>query len=244
MRNIPKLVSIIVPALNEENTIIKVVNSIIESCYKFNIDYEIILIDDGSSDKTSVIMKKISGSNINIKFIRHDKNMGIGKSFRDGVTISTGEAITWLPADGENRAEEILKYLPLLQYVDIVVPFVINTGIRNFVRRLISSLYLFAINFSFGTNFNYTNGTILYRKEIFKEVKVDSDGFFFNAECLIKAIRKGFIFAEVPIFLKHRESSISKAVSIKNLFVLVKDFCKLFINVHVLRIAGRVKRMY
>ena len=231
--------SIIIPALNEEKTVKSVVDNIENSCRKNNIDWEIILVDDGSSDKTGEIMKQFTKTNTRIKMLSHSNPLGIGKCFKDAIKIFGKEFVTWLPADGENKIEELLKYINLLEFVDIVIPFVINTGARNWLRRFLSSLYLFIINFSFGATFNYTNGNVLYKKKVFEVIETDSNGFFFQTECLIKAIRKGFIFAEVPVFLEERVASYSKSVSFKNLIQIIKDFTLLFIAVHILEITGK-----
>jgi glycosyltransferase involved in cell wall biosynthesis len=233
-------VSVIVPALNEENNIEGAINNIIEAFEEFDLDWEIVIVNDGSTDGTGARADKFAASNPRIKVLHHTHPMGIGRAFLDGVKSASKFAVTWLPGDGENDAREILKYVPLIQHVDVVVPFVINTGVRSLFRRLLSTTYLWIINLSFGTNFNYTNGTVIYRRHIFERIAPRADSFFFQAECLITAIRAGMIFAEVPVSLQQRTSGKSKAVSLRSLFRVIRDFIRLFIAVHILHTAGRV----
>jgi len=236
----PLSLSVVVPALNEERHLAAVVSGIREALEGVGWDWEVIIVNDGSSDRTRDIATGLSEANQRIKVLHHDRPGGVGFSFRHGASAATKQTVTWVPGDGQNDLSEILKYLPLLEHVDIVVPFVLNTGVRSFGRRLLSTVYLWIINLSFGISYTYTNGTAAYRREIFEIIKLSSDGFFFSTECLIKSTRAGFIFAEVPVRLRERGGGRSKAISFRSLFSVIRDFLKLFYAVHVLRTAGRV----
>ena len=234
--------SVIVPAYNEEDNLDITVAHLIDTFNKRNIDWELILINDGSTDRTEEIIERLVARQPNIKLIHHKQNMGIGSCFRHGIENASKEIITWIPADGENDINELIKYLPLLEHVDIVIPFVLNVGMRSWGRRILSTVYLWIINLSFGTMFNYTNGNVVYRRRIFEIFKPESTGFFFQTECLIRAVRAGFIFAEVPVRLKGRRGGHSKALTIKSLCTVVWEFIMLFLAVHIFRTAGRVPK--
>jgi glycosyltransferase involved in cell wall biosynthesis len=236
-----KLVSltITVPALNEEQNLKTTLEGIVKVLGDSGIDWEIILVNDGSTDKTGDIANELASQEPRIKVIHHKQPKGIGYCFREGIQSSTKDAITWLPGDGENNPYELLKYLPILEHVDIVIPFVLNVGVRSWGRRFLSTLYIWLINLSFGTMFNYSNGTAIYRRSVFQVVKPQANGFFFPAESLIKAVRAGFIFAEVPVRLEKRLEGYSKLMSFKSLCLVIWEFIRLFYAVHILRTAGR-----
>ncbi|PYV88269.1 MAG: hypothetical protein DMG05_15900 [Acidobacteria bacterium] len=236
----PVSISVIVPALNEESNLEGAMASIVSALQATGSDWEIILINDGSHDQTPAIAQKWAQGDARIRVIHHEKPMGVGCSYWDGVRSATKASITWFPGDGENDPRELLKYLPLLEHVDIVVSFVLNTGVRSWGRRLLSTLYLWIINLSFGTMFNYTNGNSIYRRQVLEKIQPSSDGFFFQAECLVKAIRMGFVFAEVPVQLQARGGGRSKATSFRSLCAVTRDFLRLFAAVHIRRTAGRV----
>lgn len=236
----PLSLSVVVPALNEEGHLADVVAGVRDALEPAGWDWEVIIVNDGSTDRTRDIATGLSERDPRIKVLHHDRPGGVGFSFRHGAGQATKQAVTWVPGDGQNDLNEILKYLPLLEHVDIVVPFVVNTGVRSFGRRLLSTLYLWIINLSFGISYTYTNGTAAYRCRIFEIVKLSSNGFFFSTECLIKSTRAGFIFAEVPVRLRERIGGRSKAMSLTSLYSVVRDFLKLFYAVHILRTAGRV----
>ena len=187
--------TVVVPALNEERNLREAVTGLIKALQAEDIDWELILVNDGSTDGTASVIADLASVEPRIKVIQHDRPRGIGYSFRQGIGLSTKEAITLFSGDGENDAREIIKYLPLLQHVDMVIPFVHNKSIRSWGRRVLSTFYLWAINISFGVTFNYTNGNVIYRRRVFEVVKTKANGFFFQTECLIKAIRAGFSFA-------------------------------------------------
>ncbi|MBF0315050.1 MAG: glycosyltransferase family 2 protein [Oligoflexia bacterium] len=237
----PKLipsVSVIIPALNEEKNIREAIESVLRSFEKLNIDGEVIAVDDGSSDNTGKIMNEMVAIYANVKKIAHRTPHGIGGAFWSGVTLASKEIVTVSPGDNENDPEQILSYLGLTSEVDIIVPFVYNVDIRAKGRRLISSLYRLIINMSFGTNLNYTNGTVLYRRAILKDVALRSRGFFYQAELLIKLIRLGYLFAEVPCFLSKRTSGKSKATTIRSFIRIIQSYCKLVLEIHVLRMSA------
>lgn len=171
-------ISVIMPALNEENNITVAIKDVIESFKKFGCSGEIIVINDGSTDRTESIVKGFIEKYPFIRMICHDKPKGIGACYWRGVKESQGELITWLPGDGENDAEEILRYLPLLDHVDIVVPYVYNREVRSWKRRILSKFYKGIINLSFGMLLNYMNGTVVFRKCFLQNITLKSAGFF------------------------------------------------------------------
>ena len=99
--------------------------------------------------------------------------------------------------------------------------------LRPLFRNALSLLYRFIINTTFLVNFNYTNGTILYRRSILWGINERSDGFFFQTDILIRAAKKGYLFAEVPYKIGSRKSGSSKAISFPSLFKVIKGYLKL-----------------
>jgi dolichol-phosphate mannosyltransferase len=223
--------SIIMPTLNEEDNVHDAINETLRSFDNAKLNAEIIVVNDGSKDKTLEIIEKICKKDPRVRVISHDTPKGIGASFWDGVNNSNKDSICMLPGDGENDPSEIIRYLGLLSHVDIVIPFVFNPQVRPLWRSALSWIYRWAVNTTFWVNFNYTNGTILYRKKVLDELNHKNPGFFFQTDILIRSIRRGYLFAEVPYRLGLRGSGSSKALSypsflgvIRGYLVLVRDF--------------------
>lgn len=220
-------VSIIVPALNEEKNIGDAIANVLDGLGDFGVKGEVIIVNDGSADKTEELVKLAMVKNKQIKMITHDKPLGIGASFWDGVDHANGDIVVMLPGDNENDSREIFRYLRLLEQVDIVIPFNFGKEVRPFLRNLISFIYRLIINTTFCTNFNYTNGTILYRKSILKELDHRSSNFFFQTDILVRTVRKGYLFAEVPYKIGVRKSGESKAISFHSLMQVIRGYFNL-----------------
>lgn len=220
-------VSVIMPALNEEKNILLAIENALKAFKECGITGEIIVINDGSKDRTRGIVEDFLQSDKRVRILNHSKPQGIGASFWDGVDNAYGASIVLLPGDNENDPWEIFRYFRLLEQVDIVIPFVFNKEVRSIFRNILSFVYRFIINSTFLVNFNYTNGTALYRRSMLKELDFRSTGFFFQTDILVRTVKKGYLFAEVPYRLGLRKDGISKAVSFPSLFKVVKGYLRL-----------------
>ncbi len=225
-------ISIIMPALNEEENILDAITDTLKVFDDMKIDGEVIVINDGSGDRTKELVESFMAGETRIRLISHGAPMGIGASFWDGVDQAGGEAVCMFPGDNENRALETLRYYRFLEHVDLVIPFVFNKEVRSLFRRTLSFIYRFIINTTFMVNFNYTNGTIIYRKSILKELDYRSNGFFFQTDILIRTVKKGYLFAEVPYRLDMRETGGSKAVTFPSLVNVIKGYMNLVKDMH------------
>lgn len=228
-------ISVIMPALNEEKNIESAINDTLQAFEEYSIDGEIIVVNDGSSDMTEELTRNIMKNNNHIKILFHDSPKGMGASFWDGVDSADREFVVLLPGDGENDPKEIIRYYRLLEHTDIVVPFNFDKGVRTFFRNVVSAVYRFIINMTFLTNFNYTNGTIIYRKSILKELNYRCSGFFFQTDMLIRLVKKGYLFAQIPYRLNKRKEGVSKAISYRSLIGVIRGYLKLFNDCYLKR---------
>jgi len=220
------------PSLNEAKNIEQAVGNVADGFKQFGINGEIIVVNDGSTDETGKIAEGLSAAFPFTRVLHHSSPQGIGASFWDGVQNARGEIVTMIPGDGENDAPETLRYLPVMDHVDILIPFVYNKNVRSFRRRMLSVLYRGIINFSFGMTLNYMNGTVMYRKCILEGITFRSKGFFYQTELLIKSIRSGYLFAEVPYSLSLRSAGTSKATTLKSLVKVMNNFITIFSDVY------------
>lgn len=235
------LVTIVMPALNEEENILSAINNTLKSLDDYSIDGEIIVINDGSTDKTRELVYEAMTKDSRISLINHESPKGVGASFWDGVDNAKGDMVTMLPGDNENDPWEILRYIKLLEHVDMVIPFVFNKKVRSICRNVLSFIYRFIINTTFMVNFNYTNGTVLYRHSILKELKYRSTGFFFQTDILIRTVKRGYLFAEVPYSLALRSSGVSKAVTFPSLMNVIKGYLRLVRDIYLRKDASNNK---
>jgi len=217
----PLKLSIIIPALNEEDNIANTIHNCLSALDDLNINGELLCINDGSNDNTFNIIKKKSFIDSRIRVINHEKPFGFGGSFWHGVDNAKGDVVTVIPGDNENDPWETFRYINLLNEVDFVIPFVFNKHVRSLKRRLLSFIFTSIINFTFRTRLNYTNGTVIYKLAILKKLNYRSSSFFFQTDILIRLIKTGYMFAEVPYRLGMRKSNISKAITFPSLFQVI-----------------------
>lgn len=222
------LITVIMPARNEEENIAQAIDDTLSAFKELGIDGEILTVNDGSADSTSsVIKRKIEEFPDRIRTIGHPAPLGIGASFWDGVKVAKGSIVCMLPADNENEPREILRYIGLLDHADMVVPFVFNKEIRPFFRNMLSFIFRFIINTTFCVNFKYTNGNIIYKKLILKDINHRSRGFFYQTDLLIRLAKKGYLYAEVPYRLNSRRGAISKALTFSSFTQVLKEYLRL-----------------
>jgi dolichol-phosphate mannosyltransferase len=228
-------ISVIMPSLNEESNIKRAVENVVYAFETLNISGEIIVVNDGSKDRTEEIVKEMSKKINYLRLISNSEKKGIGASFWNGVLNSKEDVVTMIPGDNECDAYEILRYFPIMQEVDIVIPFVYNKEIRSWSRRIISKLYKGIINLSFAMLLNYQNGTVLYRKYVLDDLTLNNPGFFYQTELLIKSIKMGYLYAEVPYALKQRIGGKSKAINLKSLLRVVLGYFTTVVSIYFLQ---------
>ena len=114
--NNKKQVSIIIPAYNEELRIGVVLDNLLKSIKSWNIECEVIVVDDGSNDKTAEILK-----NYNVKLIRHEQNKGYGASLKTGIKFAQYDIIVIADADGTYPIDKIPELVNLMDEYDMVV---------------------------------------------------------------------------------------------------------------------------
>ena len=229
----PVFLSIIMPALNEQKNILSAINNTLKAFEAFKVDGEIVIINDGSSDKTLELVKELMSKEGNrIRLINHETPQGIGVSFWDGILNARGEIVCMLPGDDENDPYEIFRYLKLLDEVDMVIPFVYNKRDRTLFRNILSFFLLKILNSTFGTSFNYPHGTVLYRRSILSDLDYRSSSFFFQADILIRLAKRGYLFAEVPYRLGSRKIGKSKATTFSNSLQVIKEYLKLVYDIY------------
>ena len=221
--------TMVMPALNEEENIEVAMRSTLATFDRMGIAGELLMVDDGSTDRTGERARNILAGEPRVRIIRHEKPCGVGASFWDGVAHARGEFLCWLPGDNENDPAEIFRYSSLLQHVDFIVPFVFNKEVRSPFRNTLSFLFRLIVNLSFRVNFNYTNGTVMYRRKVLEELKTHSTNFFFTTDILVRLSRRGYLFAEVPYRLQRRskDGGGSKAISLRSLRQVMRGYLRL-----------------
>ncbi len=223
-------VSFITLALNEENYIESTVNEIITAVKSSNLrDYQIVLVDDGSVDKTPSIMDKMASENSKITVVHNKTNLGPGGAFRVGARVATGDYIMTIAGDDSMPACDVLTIINCVGKADIVLPYLTNYKLRPLGRRIGSKGFTILINLLFGLNIRYYQGQ-LPRRALFEKIELKDESYAFAAEVVVKLIRMGATYVEVPVGNTPSKQENSRALQpqrivkvLKAIFGLIKE---------------------
>jgi glycosyltransferase involved in cell wall biosynthesis len=190
--------SVILPACNEEENLEKTFRQINGELKRISGDYEIIIVDDGSTDSTGKIAGNLAGKYKNTRVITHQKNRGFGGVMKSGYYSAKKEWVILIPADGQFPVSCLKDYIESREGVDVVV------GVRkgrqdNFIRKISTFLYKNAVRIMFGINLREFSWVNLFRRKIFDDVKLESEGIFAFEEILIKASDYGYRFRQIEV---------------------------------------------
>lgn len=231
----PKTISVIVPAFNEEGNLRATVEGIEGILFdQFN-EYEILIFNDFSTDRTGEIANELARKNNKIRVIHNQQNMGFGYNYVKGVELAQKNYIMLIPGDNEISEESIRRICDRIGDADIVVPYTINTWVRPFSRRIISRAFTKLVNMIAGLNLNYYNGPCIHRSDIIKSVRMTTFGYAYMASNLARLIKNGSNYVEIGMYLKPRGHGKSKAFRPKNIMRVIKTLGELFWDVRIKR---------
>ena len=234
------ILTIIIPAYNEEETIEDIILKVLAVKFPNQIKMQILVINDASTDKTMAKVKniKIKNNIKNLKLISHSVNMGKGQAIKTGLKSAAGEIILIQDADLEYDPE----YLPRL-----IKPILLNkasvvygTRLKNYPLRLtgvkrtpLISHYIANKLLSLITSLLYgksvtdmETGYKVFTKEVLKNINLNSNRFDIEPEITAKVLKKGYKIFEVPIKTIPRGYNEGKKITWKDGFVALWTLVK------------------
>ncbi|MGA7744101.1 MAG: glycosyltransferase family 2 protein [Polyangia bacterium] len=193
-------ISIIIPAYNEEACLASTVEMVLGVLAGRFSDCELLVFDDGSTDRTWEIVTGLAAKDPRIRPFQNPGNMGIGYSYRRGIELAAMSYVTWLGGNTVtvNRAEDLARVFDAVGQADIVIPYLTDDA-RSLARRTLSRLYPSTLNLLFGLKLRYYHCANIYRTEWIKQVRITKDGTAGVAEALIRSLKAGQSWIEVGI---------------------------------------------
>ncbi|MBI5823127.1 MAG: glycosyltransferase family 2 protein [Chloroflexi bacterium] len=199
----PPTLSIILPAYNEGAHIFANLMAVCGSIKKAN--FEIIVVDDGSSDNTFSETRRAAKARYPVKVIRNEANLGKGASLFRGFEEAKGELIAFLDADLEIAPHHIVKLQAVMKKTGADAVIGIKDTLANrfpLPRQITSAVYRHSIGFLFGLNFTDTQtGIKLFKREVLEAAapRLSISRFAFDIELLVAASRFGYQIVEHPV---------------------------------------------
>jgi len=222
-------ISIIVAAMNEEKLLEGVVSDTLSHLKEWFEDFEVILVDDGSTDQTPKIMDRMAENHAKIRVIHNPKNVGLGNVYRQGVESAQFEYVMMLCGDGGLPPASLPAIFERVGAADIVVPYIVNLrDVKSRSRYLLSRTYTTLVNWAYGFRLHYYNGLAVHRLDLLRSIRLESRGFGFQAEVLVKLMRAGATCVEVGVLGGAGKPSRS-ALRLQNVVSVVKTLIALFV---------------
>lgn len=231
--------SVIVPALNEEANIADAVAEI-KRALTGKFVFEVLLFDDGSTDRTGAIMDALAREDERLRVTHNPQPKNLGGVYKQGVELARYDYVVMIPGDNENPASAMEAPLDAIGTAEIVVPFV-GRSKRSYMRTLISRLYVVVMNLLFGLHLRYYNGTVIHRTANVRGITIDTDSFGYQSEALIKLLRLGKSYVEVAVEVEPRPRRPSKAFRLKNIYGVIFGILRLLWQVYFARAKARVQ---
>lgn len=234
MKKVPSL-TIAIPAYNEAGSIEKVVADALAAAKNLARDYEILVVDDGSTDGTGALVKKISRISP-ITLISHPKNQGFSGAIKSCYQEATKELVFLLPADGQIKAADCKLFLDKIAGCDVVVGFRKNNP-EPFSRRLNSWVFHTLYRTLFGVRLREISTSILWRKKVLDAIRITAipRSALIEPEVVYKAWAKGFRFAQVPIPYYPRTTGKPKGSNPLMIFITLKELFRLWLQQRLLQ---------
>jgi len=198
-------ISFFVPAYNEEKNLATVINEADAVLREIANTYEILIVNDGSTDKTSKIADALGKSNPAIKTIHQTPNQGYGAALQTGFRTANKEYIFFTDADLQFNIQELKQFLPFIPEYKAVLGFRENRK-DSTVRLLNAKAWNLLNRFLFGLKVRDIDCAFkLFHRSVFDNISISSRGAMVSAELLIKLQRKGISFKEIPVSHFRRE---------------------------------------
>lgn len=203
----------VILAYNEETTLEGVVRSTRTLVDTLPTAFEILVVDDGSTDNTGQIADDLAGSLPRTRVLHHERNLGLGGGYRTGLVEARGEVLTFFPADGQYPAKIVAAMAPLMAKHDLVLGYVkqrtdsrvgaaLSAGERTLYRLLFGPLPRF-------------QGICMFRRSLAQRIELNSRGRGWGVimELIVRAVRSGASHTSIPIPIFPRQDGHSKAVT-------------------------------
>ncbi len=219
--------TVLIPVYNEEDTVQEIVRRVIAT----QLAYEILIVDDGSTDGTRTMLAEMNGRD-GVRVVCHERNMGKGAAVRTGIRQACGDVIIIQDAD--------LEYDPC-EYPKLLAPMQAGTADIIYGSRFLGEsqrpilFWNMVANriLTFITNILYNNflsdmetGYKVFRRDMVADIPLHAHGFEFEPEFTAKVLKRKFRIHEVPIDFNPRDYTQGKKIKVKDGFVAVWTLLK------------------
>ncbi len=216
---------------NEELNIEHAMTAAVEACTKYAGDYEIIIVDDASTDRSPFLVACRAAENPRIRMIRHEKNRKLGGSLKTGFAAATRDLVLYMDADLPFDPDALGRAMRAMEVTgaDMIAGYRLDRTLEGARRTLYSYLYNGLIGVLFGwphrdINFSFK----LMKRELLEAVELKSEGSLIDAELIVKAKNRGFAIQQIGLDYFPRIRGESHLSSPRVIFKILVELVKLY----------------
>ena len=209
---------------NEEANIEHAIQLSAEALERYAGDYEIVVVDDASTDRSAAIVSRLSESNHRIRLIRHEQNQKLGKTLKTGFAAARMDLVLYMDADLPVDPDVLGRSIRTLEVTraDVIAGYRFDRTTEGFKRSVYSWCYNELISFLFGWPYRDINFAYkLMKREVLEAIELKSNGSLIDAELIVKAKNLGFTVQQMGLdyFPRvHGRSTLSSPTVIVQIF--------------------------
>lgn len=212
-------ISYFCPAYNEQENLEKAISGVLAVLKEIGAPFEVIIVDNGSLDRTPQIADQLAKENPLIRVIHHVSNREYGGALKSGFTNAVNEIVVYTDSDNQYDFNDFKKMLPYFDSYDAVI------GVRearhdSVYRKIQSGIFKVLLRALFGLKAKDINCSFrAYKKKVLDDMRISSDSAFIDAEMFLSAKRKGYKICEVAV--QHFPRKAGKATGARPFVVLL-----------------------
>ena len=220
-------ISVFFPCYNEQENVGRTTEKALAVLEKLSTDFEVIIVNDGSSDDTGRIADEIAGRDNRVKVVHHEVNLGYGAALQSGFKAATKELVFYTDGDGQFDISEMPPLLKLMEQYDIVSCYRLNRQ-DPVVRKINGWCWTKLVCLLFGMKIRDIDCAFkLYKREIFDNIELSSTGALIDTEILARATRKGYSIVQKGVRHYPRTAGEQSGASLRVIFRAFKELLQL-----------------
>jgi len=217
-KKIPSSLSIILPAYNEEMVIAETVHSVVDTLMRWELDFEVIVVNDGSKDRTQAIIEEITAIDSRVILLNHAFNGGYGAALISGFMATTKDLAFFMDSDGQFDIHDLERFFPLLEAYDAVLGYRVDRQ-DTWIRKVNAWGWKLLIGMVFDVYMRDVDCAFkLFPADFFQEHNLETSGAMINTEILYKFTRAGYTCTQVGV--RHLPRSGGQATGAKPSVIL------------------------
>jgi glycosyltransferase involved in cell wall biosynthesis len=224
-------VSLVIPMFNEELNIERAVRASVEALEAYADPYELIVVDDASTDESPRIARQLAEENPKIRLVPHERNRKLGATLRTGFDAARGELVFYMDADIPFDPDILGRAIRAMDLTgaDMIAAYRHDRTMEGFKRGVYTLVYNWMIGLLFGwphrdINFSFK----LMKRSVLEAIELKSEGSLIDAELVVKAKNRGFIIQQIGIDYFPRTRGESHLSSFGVVLKILRELITLF----------------